>query len=186
VGLVGYGAIGRLVGRFLVAFGARVLAYDPHLSDDGFEPPVEPVADLAELLGASQVVSLHARLTPETRHLIGADEIARMPAGAVLVNTARGGLLDYDALCDALDAGHLAAAGVDVFPVEPLPADSRLFTTRGLVMTPHIAGCSRQVAGRAAAICAGEVARWLADEPPAHCANPDVLRARHLRGHGNR
>ncbi|GAA2755416.1 2-hydroxyacid dehydrogenase [Actinopolymorpha rutila] len=175
VGLVGYGAIGQLVARLLAAFGARVLAYDPMAPAEAFGAEVERVEELNDLLAASQVVSLHARQTEENRHLIGAAELARMPAGSVLVNTARGGLVDYDAMCDALDRGHLAAAGIDVFPAEPLPADSRLFTTPRLVMAPHIAGCSREVAERAAAICAGEVRRWLDGEPPAHCANPEVL-----------
>ena len=175
VGLVGYGAIGQLVGGILAAFGAHVLAYDPKAPADAFGRDVERVDDLADLMARSRAVSLHARLTPETTHLVGAAEIARMPAGSVLVNTARGGLLDYDALCDALDAGHLAAAGLDVYPAEPLPADSRLFSTRHLVMAPHIAGCSREVAERAARICADEVARFLDGRSPAHCANPEVL-----------
>ncbi|HEY8454737.1 MAG TPA: 2-hydroxyacid dehydrogenase [Actinopolymorphaceae bacterium] len=175
VGLVGYGAIGRIVGRILVAFGAEVLAYDPMAAPDAFEPGVERVHDLMDLLRRSRVVSLHARLTPETTRMIGSEQLAAMPAGSVLINTARGGLLDYDALCDALDSGHLAAAGLDVFPQEPLPRDSRLFRTRGVVITPHIAGCSREVAENAARICANEVARWIAGERPLHCANPDVL-----------
>jgi D-3-phosphoglycerate dehydrogenase / 2-oxoglutarate reductase len=184
VGLVGYGAIGQLVGRILGAFGATVLAYDPFAPasafapSTAFRPDVERAVDLTDLLTRSRVVSLHARLTEETTNLIGAAELAAMPAGSVLVNTARGGLLDYDALCDALDSGHLAGAGVDVFPEEPPAPDSRLFTTRGLVVAPHIAGCSREVAERAARICADEVARWHAGKPPAHCANPEVLTAR--------
>ena len=175
VGLVGYGAIGQLVGRILSAFGAEVLAHDPHAPAAAFGPDVERVDALDDLLARSRAVSLHARLTPETRQLVGAAELARMPAGSVLVNTARGGLLDYDALCDALDSGHLAGAGIDVFPEEPLPPDSRLRSTPRLVMAPHIAGCSREVAERAARICAGEVARWMAGDPPEHCANPEVL-----------
>jgi D-3-phosphoglycerate dehydrogenase / 2-oxoglutarate reductase len=175
VGLVGYGAIGRIVARILVAFGAHVLAYDPMAPTNAFGPEVERVDVLTDLLVRSRAVSLHARLTPDTTQLIGAPELAAMREDAVLVNTARGGLLDYDALCDALESGRLAAAGLDVFPAEPVPPDSRLLTTRGIVMAPHIAGCSREVAERAARICADEVGRWLAGEPPLHCANPDVL-----------
>jgi D-3-phosphoglycerate dehydrogenase len=98
-----------------------------------------------------------------------------MPAGSVLVNTARGAVLDYDALCDALDSGHLAGAGLDVYPVEPLPAGHRLLRTRNLVLTPHVAGCSRDVARRAARRCAAEVGRWARGGPLANCANPAVL-----------
>jgi len=175
VGLVGYGAIGHRVGRLLTAFGATVLAYDPHAPAEAFDRAVERVDTLEDLLTRSRLVSLHARLTPETRGLIGAREIGLMPRGAVLVNTARGGLLDYDALCDALDDGHLAAAGLDVYEQEPLPPDSRLLRTPNVVTAPHIAGCSREVAWRAARICADEVARFVEGLPPAHCANPEVL-----------
>ncbi|MDG4820544.1 2-hydroxyacid dehydrogenase [Asanoa sp. WMMD1127] len=154
VGLVGYGAIGRRVGRILAAFGAEVLVHDPYAAD------VVGV-DLAELLERSTVVSLHARLTPETTGLIGAAELARLPAGAVLVNTARGGLLDYGAVVDALESGRLGAAAFDVFDAEPLPADSRLRTAPRVVLTPHLAGATRQTAERAAALAADAVAAFV-------------------------
>jgi D-3-phosphoglycerate dehydrogenase len=108
------------------------------------------------------VVSLHARLTPETERLIGARELALMPPGSVLVNTARGGLLDYPAVADALESGQLGAAAFDVFDIEPLPATSRLRTAPRVVLTPHLAGATRQTAERAAAIAADEVAGYLA------------------------
>ncbi|ARX88465.1 2-hydroxyacid dehydrogenase [Streptomyces alboflavus] len=90
------------------------------------------------------------------------------------MNCARGALLDYDAVCDALDSGRLAGAGFDVYPQEPVPADSRLLSTPGIVMTPHIAGASQEVAHKAARIVAAEVGRYLRGEPLAHCANPEV------------
>jgi D-3-phosphoglycerate dehydrogenase len=173
VGLVGYGAVGRRVGRLFTACGARVLAHDPYVAD--LEPGVIRVDALADLLAVSRIVSLHQRLTERTRGQIGAAEIGLMPAGSVLVNTARGAVLDYDALCDALDSGHLAGAGLDVYPVEPLPAGHRLLRTRNLVLTPHVAGCSRDVARRAARRCAAEVGRWARGGPLANCANPAVL-----------
>lgn len=107
------------------------------------------------------MLSLHARLTEETRNLIGAKELARLPRGAVLVNTARGGLLDYDAVVDALEHGHLGAA-FDVFDAEPLPAGSRLRTAPRVVLTPHLAGATRQTAERAAPHSSDAVADWLA------------------------
>lgn len=174
VGLVGYGAIGRRVARLLTAFGARVLVYDPYVED--VEPGVTRVDDLTTLLRESRVVSLHQRVTPETRGMIGAEQLRQMQPGAALINTARGAVLDYDALCDALDDGHLAAAGLDVYAAEPLPADSRLLRAPNLVLAPHIAGCSKEVAERAARICAAEVGRWVRNEPLANCANPAVLR----------
>lgn len=165
VGLVGYGAIGHRVARILQGFGAHVIVYDPYVEST---PDEVELVELGELLHRSNVVSLHARLTPENRGLIGAAEIAAMPAGSILVNCARGGLLDYDAACDALDSGHLFAVAVDVFPQEPLPADSRLLRTPGLVTTPHLAGASKQTAHNAAHTVAADVARFLRGEPVVH------------------
>ncbi|ADD43721.1 2-hydroxyacid dehydrogenase [Stackebrandtia nassauensis] len=176
VGLIGYSAVGRLVARLLTAFGATVKAYDPFVDASRFEPGVEKVDDLETLLATSQIVSLHQRLTPQTRGMIAAEQLAAMPRGSVLINTARGGVLDYEALCDSLDAGHLGGAGLDVHPTEPLPADARLRRTPNVVLTPHIAGCSREVAKLAATICAAEVGRWRRGEPLANCANPEVLK----------
>ncbi|MEU4574555.1 2-hydroxyacid dehydrogenase [Nonomuraea sp. ATR24] len=176
VGLVGYGAIGRRVARMLAGFGAEVLVFDPYVDVPGR-------VELDELLSRSRFVSLHARATPETAGMIGAAEIARMPAGSVLVNCARGALLDYDALCDALESGHLFGAAMDVFPEEPIPAGSRLLTAPNLVMTPHLAGASKETAAKAASIVAADVARYVRGEPLLHCANPAVtLSARQPSG----
>jgi D-3-phosphoglycerate dehydrogenase len=130
--------------------------------------------ELDELLSRSRIVSLHARATPETKGMISAKQLAAMPAGSVLINCARGTLVDYDAVCDALDSGHLWGAGFDVFPEEPIPARSRLLTTPHIVMTPHIAGASKQTAEKAALIAAGEVRRFLHGEPLEHCVNPEA------------
>ncbi|MET3919159.1 2-hydroxyacid dehydrogenase [Arthrobacter sp. UYEF20] len=175
IGLVGYGAIGSRVARMLKGFGAEVLVHDPYVTADLLAGNAEMVG-LDELLSRSLVVSLHARVTPETTKMIGAAQIAAMPAGSIIINCARGALLDYDALCDALDSGHLFGAAFDVFPEEPIPAGSRLLTTRNIVMTPHLAGASKQTAAKAATIVAGDVGRYLRGEPLAHCANPEALR----------
>jgi D-3-phosphoglycerate dehydrogenase / 2-oxoglutarate reductase len=167
VGLVGYGAIGSRVARMLEGFGAEVLVFDPYVDVPGR-------VELDELLRRSRFVSLHARATPETVGMIGAAQIAAMPAGSVLVNCARGALLDYDALCEALDSGHLFGAAMDVFPEEPIPAGSRLLTTPNLIMTPHLAGASKETAMNAASIVAADVARYVRGEPLLHCANPEV------------
>jgi D-3-phosphoglycerate dehydrogenase len=159
VGLVGYGAIGRRVGRILAAFGARVLVHDPYADPATLDGAT--AVDLKELLERSAVVSLHARLTPETAGMVGAAELARLPRGAVLVNTARGGLLDYAAVVDALESGHLGAAAFDVFDAEPLPADSRLRNAPRVVLTPHLAGATRETASRAASLAAEAVAAYL-------------------------
>ena len=172
-GLIGYGAIGSRVARMLHGFGCHVLVYDPYVTAEILGGTVEKV-EFHELLARSQVVSLHARATAENKGMIGAEQIAAMPAGSVLINCARGSLVQYDAVCDALDSGHLWGAGFDVFPEEPVPADSRLLRTPHLVMTPHIAGASKQTAEKAAKIAAEEVRRYLAKEPLRNCANPEA------------
>ncbi|MGW2056145.1 2-hydroxyacid dehydrogenase [Streptomyces sp. NPDC001840] len=168
VGLIGCGAVGSRVARALTALGSEVLVYDPYADPGVLREAGTPVASLDELLSRSSVVSLHARLTPETRGLLGARELALLPEGAVVVNCARGALLDEDALCDALESGRLAAAGLDVFAVEPPPPGSRLRTAPRLVMTPHLAGANKSVAHNAARVAAAEVGRFLRGEPLAH------------------
>ena len=158
VGLVGYGAIGARVARILAAFDAEVVVYDPYAAPDR---SVTAVSTLDELLDRSEVVSLHARLTAETRHVIDAAALARMPHGSVLVNTARGGLVDYDAVVDALESGRLAAAAFDVYEAEPIPPGTRLLTAPNVVLTPHLAGATVQTAQRAAALAAEAVAAFL-------------------------
>lgn len=165
VGLVGYGAIGRKVTEILRGFGAEVLVYDPYADPTAVRDVAELVSDLDELLRRSLIVTLHARVTPETTGLIGRDQIAVMPAGSVLVNAARGALLDYGAVSDALHSGQLFAAGFDVFPEEPLAADSPLRSAPRVVMTPHLAGASRDTAHNAANIVAAEVGRFVRGEP---------------------
>ncbi|MGW6904085.1 2-hydroxyacid dehydrogenase [Streptomyces sp. NPDC054940] len=167
VGLVGYGAVGSRVARALCAFGARVMVHDPYVHGEihGLR-----VASLDELLRRSQVITLHARLTAETRGLIGARELALLPEGSVVVNVARGPLLDEDALCDALESGRVASAALDTYAREPLPPDSRLHALADrLVLTPHLGGASRAVAEKAARIAAEEVGRWARGEQLAHC-----------------
>ena len=172
-GLIGYGAIGTRVARILRGFGCHVLVYDPYVKPETLGDLAQSV-ELDELLSCSRIVSLHARATPETQGMIGRKQVAAMPAGSVLINCARGTLVDYDAVCDALDSGHLWGAGFDVFSEEPIPADSRLLTTPHIVMTPHIAGASKQTAEKAARIAAGEVRRFLSGEPLEHCLNPEA------------
>ncbi|GAB3144850.1 2-hydroxyacid dehydrogenase [Amycolatopsis stemonae] len=178
VGLVGYGAIGSRVAKVLVAFGAEVLVADPFADPAAIEADGAHVVELDELLRRSFVVSLHARLTEQTRHLIDAGKLALLPEGAILVNTARGGLLDYAPLPGLLRSGRLGALALDVYDVEPPPADWALRDAPNVIATPHLAGCSRQTAERAAAIVAAEVGRYARGERLANLANPEVLGAR--------
>ncbi|WP_026151956.1 2-hydroxyacid dehydrogenase [Actinopolyspora halophila] len=174
VGLVGYGAIGSRVARVLRAFGAEVLVADPYTEPDRLRADgVEPV-ELESMLPRCSVVSLHARLTPETRNLLDAGKLDLLPEGAVLVNTARGGLLDYTPLPGLLRSGKLGALALDVYDVEPPPADWPLHDAPNVITTPHLAGATRQTAHRAAGIVAAEVGRFARGEQQAHLANPDV------------
>jgi D-3-phosphoglycerate dehydrogenase len=175
VGLVGYGAIGSRVARVLVAFGARVLVHDPYADTEKVTADGAELVELDDLLRRSFVVSLHARLTEQTRHLIDASKLALLPEGAVLVNSARGGLLDYGPLPEALRSGRLGALALDVYDVEPPPADWALRDAPNVIATPHLAGASRQTAERAAKIVAAEVGRYARGERPVHLANPEVL-----------
>ena len=167
VGVIGYGAIGTKVVRLLRAFGCRILVADPYvqLSRDDTEAGVEHVG-LDDLLGRSDVVTLHCRVTEETTKIINAETLARMKPDATFVNTARGPLVDYDALTEAMQAGHLRGAMMETFAVEPVPADWPLLTLPNVTLTPHIAGASVKTVSFAAEQAAEEVRRYLAGEPP--------------------
>jgi len=143
VGVIGYGDIGKRVVKLLKAFEAKVLVADPYvqLSAADVADGVELI-ELDKLLARVDVVSLHARVTTETTQLINKDTIAKMKPGAILVNTARGPLLNYDDLYDALVSEHLSGAMLETFSVEPVPVDWPLIKHPSLTMTPHIAGAS--------------------------------------------
>ncbi|HEY8445538.1 MAG TPA: 2-hydroxyacid dehydrogenase [Thermomicrobiales bacterium] len=175
VGLVGFGAVGRRVARILLAFGAEVMVTDPMVTPEAAAEAGVRWLPLAEMLPQSEVLSLHARLTPETRGMIGAKELSALPRGAVVVNSARGALLDADALCDALESGHLRAAALDVYDPEPPPPSSRLFRAPRLVLSPHIGGATRETAERAARQAAEEVGRFARGEALAWVANAQAL-----------
>ncbi len=167
VGLVGYGAIGRLVVGLLKAFGCRILIYDPYanLSAADAADGVEMVS-FDTLLQQSDVVSLHPKVTPQTRGMMNAEAFARMKDGAVLVNTTRGLLCDDEAMLHALKRGSLGAAIIDTFTEEPVPPDHPLLSLPNVTLTPHIAGASVHTVTHAAEKVAEEVRRYLAGEPP--------------------
>src|SRR6266576_6467211 len=139
LGIVGVRRIGSELSRRAIAFGMRVLAYDPYLSATRARSlQIELLDELDDLLVHSDFISLHTPLTAETRHLIDARRLQKTKPGVRIINCARGGLIDETALIAALQSGHVAAAALDVFEAEPLPADSPLRTVPNLVITPHL------------------------------------------------
>jgi len=161
VGLVGYGHVGFLVAGYLQAFGSRIVAYDPYVRGD--TAPAELV-DLPTLLTESDVVSVHARLTDESHHLIGEAELAMMKPSAVLINTARSGLVDEQALIGALQAGRIKGAAVDVFDEEPLCADHPFLKLDNVTLTPHLAGSTKDAFANSPKLMAGHLLRLLRGE----------------------
>jgi D-3-phosphoglycerate dehydrogenase len=153
------------VARIGLALRCRVLGFDPDPSAGAHLPGVERV-DLARVFTDSDIVSLHAPLGPETRHLADRERMGAMKRGAILINAARGGLVDEEALADLVAAGHLAGAGLDVFEHEP-PGGHRLFALPGVVVTPHLGGSTAEAQQRAAVAVAEAVVQFLAGgEPP--------------------
>lgn len=141
VGLVAFGAIARQTARFAKGLGMEVRAYDPFTPADVFAAEgVERVEDLDTLFATSDIVSLHSPLTPATRHVVNADRLALMKPDAIIINTARGGLIDEAALSAALAKGQIFGAGLDTFAQEPPPADHPFWSETRLVLSPHIGG----------------------------------------------
>lgn len=179
LGLLGFGQVGQRVATVALALGMRVVAFDP-----ACQPGAGPVAGVAmlasldELLPLSDVLSLHVPLTARTRGLLDAAALARLPRGAVLVNTARGEVVDEAALVAALREGRLAAAGLDTMAEEPLPAGHVLATLDNVVLTPHVGGSTPAALAAMASGAAANVLGWLQGRPAdaAHCVNPEVLR----------
>jgi D-3-phosphoglycerate dehydrogenase len=152
LGVIGLGRIGEEVTRIgRDGFGMRVLGHDPFLDGETVRARgAEPVGSLDDLLSACDLVSVHVPLTGETRSLLGRRELELMPPGSVLIQTARGGVVDEDALAEALRDGHLAGAGVDVFGEEPPPADNPLLRAERAIFSPHTAAHTRQAMRRMA------------------------------------
>jgi (S)-sulfolactate dehydrogenase len=164
LGLVGFGAIAQATAMRARALGITIAAFDPYLPADA--PAWDGIArfdDLDALVAHADALSLHVPLTDATRGLFGADRLARMKPGAVLINTARGHVLDEAALADALHSRHLGGAAIDVFGSEPLGAGSPLEGAPNLIATPHIAGVTVESNTRISWITVRNVAAALAD-----------------------
>lgn len=170
LGIIGLGDIGQAVARRAAGFGMRVLAWN---RSPRSVPGVASVG-LDELLQCSDFVSVHVALTSQTRNLLDAGRIAMMKPGAVLVNTARGGIVDERALAVALASGGLSAAGIDVFEREPVPVDNPLLSLPNVVATPHIGSATTQTRARMANMAVDNIIAALAGRAMPCCVNPEV------------
>lgn len=161
VGIVGYGAIGRATAQLAAALGAKVLVLRPAGQADDFD--CEP--DLRQLLPRVDILSLHCPLTERSRGMIGVNQLALLRPGSLLINTARGPVVDEAALLAALQSGHLGGAGLDTFDTEPLPQGHPLARLPQVLLTPHVAGVTRQAALRVATLTAANIVDHLAGRP---------------------
>lgn len=173
LGLAGFGRIARRVAAAGRGLGMDVIAYDPFLEASAFEGAT-PVDSMSELLGSSDVLSIHIPLTPDSHHAFGTEEFAAMKDGAVFVNTARGGLVDQDALLAALDSGKLMGAGLDVTDPEPLDADHPLLHRADVVVTPHVASGTHDGKRRIFRMALDQAIQVLDGQRPPHLVNPEV------------
>lgn len=173
LGLVGFGRIGKAMARRAAGFDMRVIYYDPSekIPDSGIEATH---VDFDTLLEESDFISLHVPLTTDTRHLIGAEALSKMKTEAVLINTARGPIVDPDALYEALKQHRIFAAALDVTEPEPLPLEHPLYTLDNLIIAPHIASASRATRDKMAMMAAQNLIAGLKGERLPNCVNPQV------------
>ena len=175
-GQIGCGMIGRETALRARALGMDVLVYDPYVSRKIIEElPAEKTDRLDELVRKSDFISLNCNVTPETEGLMSREMIGYMKPTAYLVNTARAKVLDYDALYDALISHQIAGAGLDVFPMEPVPKGYKLLSLDNVVLTPHLAGSSRDIVNHQTEIILSDIIRMLEGERPRFICNPSVL-----------
>src|SRR5690606_8909901 len=175
LGLIGYGTLARALAPKAAALGLRILAYTPRLTIERVAPWGEVAESLEHLLHESDYVSLHLPLTPETRGLINAERLRQMKPSALLINTARGAIIDETALLTALREGWIAGAALDVLGEEPPPPNHPLLALENVLVTPHAAFYSTGAVAELARRAAEQVAQVLRGEEPPHLVNPNVL-----------
>ena len=163
MGIIGFGRIGQAEGRSARALGMRVLAYDLYPSDSG--RAIGEYVDLDTLYRQSDVISLHCNLTPENTRMINKDSIAKMKDGVILINNARGQLIDEQDVADALNSGKLAAAGLDVVYTEPIREDNPLLKAKNCIITPHISWAPKESRQRIMDVTAENIRAFLAGHP---------------------
>jgi D-3-phosphoglycerate dehydrogenase / 2-oxoglutarate reductase len=175
IGIVGFGAIGRLVAKKLSGFDVRLLVYDPFIPDDAIVHAGARPATKHELFAQADFVTLHARLTDDSRRLVGLPELSLMKPTAYLINTARAGLVDTDALVTVLRNRSIAGAGLDVFDAEPIPKEHPLLDLDNVTLTPHLAFATREALTRSPELLVAEVDRILNEGQSRALRNPELL-----------
>lgn len=178
LGILGFGSIGKAVAGLARGFGMEVIAYDPYFDDAYAAANGVRRAELDEVLSQSDFITLHLFLDDSTRNLIDATRLATMKQDAYLINTARGGIVDEDALVDAVRNGVIGGAALDVFEVEPLPQDSPMLHTPGILATTHVAGATREARGESGRMAAANVIDVLGGGSPQFVVNPDYQAVR--------
>jgi len=178
LGIIGTGRIGSTVGRkCIAAFDMKVKGYDPYVSSEVMKTfGVEKVERLEDMLPRIDFLTVHCPLTQETKGMVGKKELARMKKGAYVVNTARGGIVNEKALLEALNSGHIVAAALDAWEVEPPDPKDPLLNHPNVIGTPHYAGTTEESLYRVGIAAVEEVLRVLRGEPPKYPVNPEVLK----------
>jgi D-3-phosphoglycerate dehydrogenase len=175
LGLIGCGNIGRVTGKYAQAFAMKVIGYDPFLSKDELQKEgIEKIDDLDKLMEQADYISLHLPHTSETHHIVDEHMIAKMKPSAYLINCARGGTVDEQALYVALKNGKIAGAGIDVFEQEP-PTNNPLLALDSVVLTPHLGANTKEGQIRAGTVCAEQIIKVLKGETPEFCVNKQLL-----------
>ncbi len=171
LGLIGFGQIGRLTAKKAAAFGYSISAYDPHMPADRIEAAGAKAVTLDELIKTSDIISLHVPFTPETQNIISRERIAEMRKGTIVINVSRGGLIDEEALAEALQSGQIAAAGLDTLSAEPPSPDNPLLKLDNVLLSPHAAHYSTQSYAEVRSKVFADVAAVLKGEKPKYPVN---------------
>ena len=177
-GIVGLGRIGAAMARRCIGGGMDVVVYDPYATNEQIEALGAQRVEFAELLQRSDLISIHAPSTPATRHMFNADTLALVKPTAILVNTSRGPLIDEAALVEALQEDRIAGAGLDVYEVEPLPADSPLRSFDNVLLSPHVSGMDKMAERRVTERCVSNILNFLGGQKDAirpYVVNPETL-----------
>lgn len=183
-GLVGFGNIAYRISSILKAFGMRVVSYDPFVKQEQMEKYGVESVSFDELIEISDVVSVHARLTPETKNMFNKEVFKKMKNSALFVNTARGGLVNYKDFYEALKNKEIGCAAIDVYEQEPCDMSSPLLELDNITLTPHIAGATKDTVHYGMGLLARDMENLVKGQPVQHCLNPEVFIVKNLEKHG--